>query len=536
MGRAKIKHGIIGLIILLIINITFTGCSETEKSNSSESSENVENVTEGKDSAEVSEPIKITYWAATSPETRADDPEYLECFKEVEEKFNIDIEWIHIPKGTEHEQFQLMVVSDSLADVIFYSWVSSYGPEKAIADEIIIPLNDIIDKYAPNLKRILEEYPDEIARDMRTDDGYYYCFPYLRGVDMWDRVINGLYLRKDWLDDLGLKPPETIDEWHTVLKAFKEQKGAEIPLGLKMGNIIYFSLAWGLKATDLVPDGKKIIMGAIQPEYKEFLETIRKWIAEGLLVIDPPDLANSIIGGKCGAWVSTPGQYVKEGREIDPKFDIIPVPNPVAKKGQTPYFLPRWPYTGRGAAISTDCDESKYEAIAKWLDYAYSEEGYIRDNFGIEGVDFTWVDGKIMPTDIKYNPPNGWTTSEYLRRHFRPQNAPGPYFTGNQQRYLHPKANERDPMYKYKKEAIAAWSTGSPERTLPTLSFTPEEREELDSCGEQMWNYISKMLRDFMFGRASLDQFDNYVEEAKRLGALKWVEIYQKAYDRYWNR
>ena len=39
-------------------------------------------------------------------------------------------------------------------------------------------------------------------------------------------------IRKDWLDDLGLEVPETIDEWYTALKAFKEEKGATAPLTL----------------------------------------------------------------------------------------------------------------------------------------------------------------------------------------------------------------------------------------------------------------------------------------------------------------
>ena len=40
----------------------------------------------------------------------------------------------------------------------------------------------------------------------------------------------GMAMRKDWLDELGLDVPVTYDDWHNVLTAFKEQKGATAPL------------------------------------------------------------------------------------------------------------------------------------------------------------------------------------------------------------------------------------------------------------------------------------------------------------------
>ena len=47
-------------------------------------------------------------------------------------------------------------------------------------------------------------------------------------------VVQGGIIRKDWLDELGLAVPETLDEWHTVLTAFKEKKGAEAPAVLSV--------------------------------------------------------------------------------------------------------------------------------------------------------------------------------------------------------------------------------------------------------------------------------------------------------------
>lgn len=42
----------------------------------------------------------------------------------------------------------------------------------------------------------------------------------------------GPVIRRDWLDDLGLDVPVTVDDYHDVLKAFQEKKGATSPYGL----------------------------------------------------------------------------------------------------------------------------------------------------------------------------------------------------------------------------------------------------------------------------------------------------------------
>lgn len=535
----KIKSLLSILLCIVLVCGVLAGCGKKEQTTDQQQQgqqqqqEQQKQQEQKQEEQKPAEPVKITYWAATSPETPEEDPENLACFKEVEEKLGVDIEWQHIPKDTESEQFQLMIATNNLPDVIFYEWLS-YGPDTALDGEIIIPLDDIISKYAPNLSAYLEKNPD-VARDMKSDSGHYYCFPYLRGNDMWDRLTNGLYMRKDWLDDLGLNPPETIEEWYTTLKAFKEQKGATIPFGIDFGRIGFITTAWGFNGTGFVVDNGKIIYPVIQPEFKEVLETLNKWIKEGLLLLDPKELKKEIVAGTCGAWQASPGSYVKEAKETNPNFEIIALQNPVLQKGDTPYIFPRWPYTGRGAAITTACDESKYEAIARWLDYAYSEEGYIWDNFGKEGVHYNWVDGKIMPTDIVYNPPEGLTTGQFNRRNFRPKNAPGPYMTGDTHKYLHEDALAKDSNYPYKKQAMEAWGNGDPSRTLPSLTLTSEEKAQLENYS-QMWSYVGDMVRKFINGEEPLDNFDKFVEEAKRLGAEEVVKIYQGALDRYLNR
>ena len=291
------------------------------------------------------------------------------------------------------------------------------------------------------------------------------------------------------------------------------------------------------------PKQKEALLRAVQyyglETVKEALDTFRKWSDEGLLVFDPEkldDFTKKIVSGAIGAWQHSPGMYVKEGKATDPNFDVIAVQNPVVNEGETPHIFPRWPCEGRGAAVSAQCPKDKYEAIGRWMDFAYSEEGYILDNFGIEGKQYTIVNDKIMPADIMYKEePDGLTLDQYMRRHFRPKNAPGPYMNGGQRHYLHEDALNKDKNYPYMDQAAEAWGNGDPSGTMPLLYLTSEEAKVIDNYSG-MTTYVSDMLNKFISGEESLDNFDKYVEEAKRLGADKVVSIYQSALDRYYAR
>ena len=71
-----------------------------------------------------------------------------------------------------------------MPDIIEYKWINyAGGPQKAIDDGVIIALNDYM-QYAPNLKKFLDEHPD-IANMVKTDEGNYYCFPFLRGDSLF---------------------------------------------------------------------------------------------------------------------------------------------------------------------------------------------------------------------------------------------------------------------------------------------------------------------------------------------------------------
>ena len=78
--------------------------------------------------------------------------------QELSKRTGINVEYIHPPLGQENEQFNLMIASTELPDIIEYNWSTFQGgPEQAISQNIILPLDDLINKYSPNFKTYIDD-------------------------------------------------------------------------------------------------------------------------------------------------------------------------------------------------------------------------------------------------------------------------------------------------------------------------------------------------------------------------------------------
>ena len=128
-----------------------------------------------------------------------------------EKNTGVKIKWIEPTMGLDAEQFNLMLASHDLPDVFelpskLGSWTTMPGgAEKFYKDRVILKLNDLIDKYAPNFKAVLRKNP-QIRKELMSDDGSIYYIPQMR-MDPAIRIYSGPIFRQDWLDKLGLQVP-----------------------------------------------------------------------------------------------------------------------------------------------------------------------------------------------------------------------------------------------------------------------------------------------------------------------------------------
>lgn len=269
MNMRKMSRSATVLTILALVATTMAACSGGGSSEGGKAG-STESTSEKQDSAEQTQSLtKLSYWVELFPDAAAIMKSYGEvtAWKEIQARTGVQIEFQHPAQGQLGEQFNLMVASNKLPDVVVHSW-NSYpgGAQKAIRDKKIIPLNDYWD-HAPNLKALFDSNP-EWRKMASTDDGDIIGFPFIR-EDVTQQVFVGPAIRKDWLDKLKLSSPTTIDEWYTVLKAFKEQdpngNGAadEIPINIPAGELA-FAGAFGTP-NDFYQENNTVKYGPIEP-------------------------------------------------------------------------------------------------------------------------------------------------------------------------------------------------------------------------------------------------------------------------------
>lgn len=216
--KRAISAALVGVMVISL----FTGCSKTEKADNSNAGGSA--ATSGNGAYPLKKASKLTYWmnVGTNWSGFAQNFADTECGKQLSKNTGVNVEYIHPPVGQAKDVFNIMVASSDLPDIIEYKWTDfPGGPSAAINNGIIIKLNDAINKWSPNLKSYLASKPT-YDKEAKMDDGSYYFYPFIRdGKELLN--TSGPIVRKDWLDADGLKVPETVGDWYTMLKAFKEK-------------------------------------------------------------------------------------------------------------------------------------------------------------------------------------------------------------------------------------------------------------------------------------------------------------------------
>ena len=434
------------------------------------------------------------------------------------------------PVGNRNEAFNLMMAARDYPDIIEYG-MSGYpgGYDRAISDGVIVPLDEL-EPHIPAVMRYIEGDPN-IARAIRTPGGHLGSFPLLK-LDERLFYVGGPAMRGDWLEELGLDVPTTIDEWEEVLTAFQEIEGVTAPISGRPGDVFgtnaQFAGAFGEKRWFYVEDDQ-IVFGGIRPGYRDFLAKFRDWYAKGLIdpnfaSIDRNTENANILTGRSGAVFSTgmsgglASWNSEENRIDDPDFSIIPVPYPSLEEGGRPKFGSYGDIAAHRVQITTDAADTI--AAARLLDYGYTDEGNLLYTFGIEGKSFENVDG--MPRFIDESNWLGEVIAMYTRFTNAPTIASADAYI---QSVAVPQASN----------AMEVWSlTEAADHYIPRgVAPLPEEAREWSSLAGDISTYTMEMSYKFIMGVEDLSGWDAYVEQVEALGVERATEILQNGYDAY---
>ncbi|GHH97823.1 extracellular solute-binding protein [Neobacillus kokaensis] len=540
-------------MLLVLMTMLFAGCVPTKKS-SSEGSKS--------ESPDPNGPIEVSIFTPSISYDPVFDRDKNEFTKMVEEKFNIKINWQFANQDAAKEKRQLSLASGDYPDAyLLVAWldnISKVEAQKYGKEGVFLPLNNLIEKHAPNLQKLMTEVP-YMEKGMTAPDGNIYALPPINECFHCSRY-GKMWINTDWLKKLNLEMPKTTEEFKTVLEAFKNNdpngngKKDEIPLSgesTMLGDdpTIFLMNAFlpdNGKDYINVQDGK-LVLAPMQPAWKDGLKYIHSLYKEGLIdqgaFTQNPEAykqlgtpkGDEVLGAGAASHLAIISDIASDKSKA---FDVVPP----LKGPEGAQFTPSdyGNINNFTFAITNKANGKKAEALIKLADFLYTEEGTMMTARGKEGVH--WKKGG--PDDIDL-------TGKQAKYAIIPSDP-----NEKEEDKVEYGWGERGPLALTRtlRDSIAAEtdelsSKGYERRlynaTLKYEGFEPKEQfnfeaawvdpkkaDEVNLLKININKYIQENLVQFVTGSKNIDKdWDKYVDGFKALQVDRYLEIYQKAYD-----
>ena len=436
-------------------------------------------------------------------------------------------------------QFELMVAADDFEDIVGgFGDMYMGGAAAAYEGDLIYDIAPLIAENAPDYQRVIDGNDAYKAFAYEPDGTMLGVY----GVYKYDvsSVTNGVFIRQDWLDDLNLDLPVTYDDWHETLTAFKNEKGAEAGLLLPMGSESRgATYAGGYQTIGYSSDARmsgghffqvdgKVTSSLIDDNYRDYLTMINSWYEEGLVYHDfysndTRDILDPLVYGNQVGIFDGKVDYITRFESGDPNgaIRLTGIANPVKNEGDKSGFG-NYVEQKSSVSITTSCDNP--ELALQWLNYFFTEEGILLCNYGQEGVSFEYgPDGTPVFTDLILHNEDPWlqfgnVTRLYLLDEVLPT--------------VYDQTRELSAYSEKEQEAIALWSdTKEAKYTMPSVTLTTEENEELYKLLADIETYASENVIRFIIGDLDLSEWDSFTATMRDMGIERCIEIYQGALD-----
>lgn len=464
-----------------------------------------------------------------------------EYMQKLEELTGVHVETTEVNFFTASEQYNVLLASGDYPDLIknlgtYYST----GLSGALSDDIIMDLTDDLSAYAPNYDYLI--HSNDAETPYYLTDG-----KVLQFMGTYDSFINnqGLVLRKDWLEECDLDVPETYDELHDVLKAFKDKYNCSSAIYMNNNctittltegyNVATYNVSGsggaggsGSSLPYYVEDGV-VKCSFIEDGYRDYLTMIHDWYEEGLMDSDfvsieydpfSSYLSGQITSDQMGVWCTS-------GEGIDNyTVPVVCMASPVQNKGDKQHMTemtlaPADDITA--ISVSSACEDP--DIAMAWLDYWFSEDGIAFYNFGLEGTDYT-LDESSTPkfTDAVVNNEFGLSASNYMRCRCAFGTMPS-LMLRYRSAYLNSDlVNEAWDVWTSNLDGTMAISSN--------VTMTTEQKEAETYKATDIMTYANQMISQFCNGDADIDtQWDTFVSQLKDMGIEECIELEQAAYD-----
>lgn len=492
------------------------------------------------------------------PANTESDPNKRTIFKRLQEKTNVEIDWTAIQADQWSDKISLeMANTKNMTDFIFSAGFSDNDLLKYAKQGVIIPLEEYIDAYMPNLQAVFEKYPE--YRTMCTDtDGHIWALPWIEQLGNEKTAIqtigNMSFINKKWLDFLNLEVPTTVDEFEQVLIAFRDHAseiqaefgidGSIIPMscivndGDQDPSLIINGFGEGYGDADkarhiAVTNDKEVICSATQDGYKEGIEWLHKLYEEGLIDTESftQEWSTYVAKGKSGRYGVC---FSWDVANIDNLEDWVPLPALTADtRNITPQNGSFTSGFDRGRCVVTAVAENP-ALVCAWLDQMYDPFQSPQNNWGTYGEDddfdifelSTNAEGGEM---LKHAPLGDASPVEVREA----ESVGGPLAVLNDYYDVYVTCPD-DAQYRL--DWIKEYYT--PDMNLdyvyPNVFMNQEDTKKLSDLQTDIEKLINANKSDWIMNGFTDDDWNQYLSELDGYGLEEYLQIFQKYLDDYY--
>ena len=486
------------------------------------------------------------------------------------EDTGIEFDWQVIAADGAAEKLSLtLTAGDELPDA-FWNFIGGLSGQYAVQyaeQDVFIPTQDLINEYCPTLVQILEDNP-QYQKEIVTPDGNMYGFPYIEQMKGLVMTSGPLLINQNWLDQVGMDLPTTVDEFTDILYAFKEAgdlngngEADEIPALTMFGpeeidqfgsyNMFYRftgcfgqadSYCYGNYLADhlAVIDGKITFTG-MNESIRKTADYFHQLYTDGLLNVNcfestsTTNYTNSELiqteakAGVVGVWTDM------QITDNNVRHEYVAVPQLTGEDGGLSGFPLNYSemQDTSDTCITTECKFP--EVIACFVEYLISDPSLsVQSNWGAVGYNYYEDENGMLCFNLDENgdiiPVEPYTSFGEMRTNTTP--ARGSMIVLDEYydtvcQYTYDAVNLLEFQYVNGKEEQLSRGTN-----VPKLLMTVEENQRLNQIQPVISDIVDRYVATSVQNGTDDASWNQYLSDLEAAGVNELVEIFQGAYDR----
>lgn len=401
------------------------------------------------------------------------------------------------------EKLNLLIGSSDPLDVF-------EAPRWTDYKDVIIPLNDLLDKYAADIRAAIP--PDQWIR-CTAPDGQIMCIPRARSANPYVT-----WVRADWLKELNLSVPTTVAELEAVMEAFKKAHPDAVigtrPVDYRQATVGGWT-KYGYSNWIDEADGNKVKPWVLQPGVKDWVAAMNSWWNKGwwfkdtFTTFQEPELFRTCNVGVWTGWYSRITLIVPQIQAGCPGIEYTRT----SITGPEGYLATVYKIPTNGYVVTKKSQNP--DAVIRYMNWLYANvENDITARYGIKDKHWWWVDEQAKVIDR--DPKSGYISEFTL---------PNPVI---EVRY-----SVKDPARAWHVEYLRDWYPKLDDAKMPFDAQVPWDdsriTNEVPGLGD-INRLIDEQLILFITGARPIEEWDAFMSDLNRAGIEDWVKALTTQY------